>query len=73
MTSLRAAVDSDLCMSSGKCVADAPSAFAFDEDEIAHAVDEARGVDRDELLRVARGCPAGAIRVYDGSDEVSLF
>ena len=69
---VRAEVDEDTCISSGKCVADAPGAFEFDDDEIAHATSLAGTLERDRLIQVARTCPSGAIRVFDGDDEIEL-
>jgi ferredoxin len=71
--SLRAEVDENVCISSGRCVADAPSAFRFDEDEIAHSIDGAGMLGDQQLLDVARNCPSGAIQVSDGDDVVSLW
>jgi ferredoxin len=70
--SLRAEVDRDACMSSGKCVADAPQAFEFDDDEIARTVGGARSLDRGRLIAVARNCPAEAIAVFDDDDAIDL-
>lgn len=67
---LRAEVDPDVCMSSGKCVADAPQAFEFDEDEIARAIDGGRVLDRATLMAIARNCPSEAIQLFDGDDPV---
>lgn len=64
----RVTVDDTLCVSSGGCVADAPAAFVFDEDEIAHATAEAPSMAGGELVRIARNCPLGAIEVSDGVD-----
>jgi ferredoxin len=69
---LHAEVDENLCLSSGKCVADAPSAFEFDPDEIARPIDGARALDREALLAVARNCPSGAIRILDGDAELPV-
>lgn len=63
--SFSVAVDQDLCMSSGRCVAEAPGAFVFDDDELAVAVAGQPGIPDDELLAIARGCPSGAISVQD--------
>lgn len=70
---LRAQVDPDICISSGRCVADAPGAFAFDDDEIAGAIDGAASLEREALLTIARNCPAEAIRVYDGDRRMELY
>lgn len=70
--SLRAEVDESACISSGKCVADAPGAFRFDEDEISVAIDGAAALDDPRLLAIARNCPAGAIRVFDGDAAVAV-
>jgi ferredoxin len=62
-------LDTDECVSAGKCVASAPQFFVFDDDEIA-TID--RAGDRPDdvaLLRIARGCPSGAIKLQlDGVD-----
>ena len=60
----RVSVDTDECMSSGKCVADFGDVFAFDDDELAVVPDDA------ELLRAARNCPSRAIRLHDESGAV---
>lgn len=70
----RASVDKDVCISSGKCVADAPEAFVFDDDEIAEAVDGHPGLSDGALVELARTCPSGAIRVLDEHGvEVEVF
>jgi ferredoxin len=71
---LRAHVDKDVCISSGKCVADAPQAFDFDDDEIAEAIDGHPGLSDDGLVEVARTCPSGAIHVHDADGvEIEVF
>ena len=69
---LRAEVDESRCISSGKCVADAPAAFRFDAEEISEAIDGASALDGRTLIAVARNCPSGAIRVLDGDTEVAV-
>lgn len=67
-------IDREACISSGNCVADSPSAFDFDDDDIAVAKDEVGELADDRLLRVARNCPAGAIILHDAEgNEVDLF
>jgi ferredoxin len=57
-------LDSDECVSAGRCVAAAPGYFVFDDDEIG-AVDASGPRPADEaLLRIARQCPSGAIRLF---------
>ncbi|MGY1666432.1 ferredoxin [Geodermatophilus sp. SYSU D00696] len=58
-------VDKDTCLSSGRCVADAPAAFRFDDDELAEPVEPQPRADDDLLLAVARACPSAAIAVQD--------
>ena len=60
---LEVTVDAELCISSGKCVADEPAAFAFDDNEIALATAESSDLPRLRLLSLARNCPSGAIKV----------
>lgn len=62
---MRIEINVDDCMSSGKCVADHPDAFAFDDEELAVLVDEGRALDDQQMLRVARNCPSRAIMVFD--------
>lgn len=69
---IRATVDEDACVSSGKCVADAPVVFEFDDDEIARATGSTGDLDRDGLVRIARACPSGAIRLIAGDVEIEL-
>jgi ferredoxin len=65
------AIDDELCISSGTCVATAPDAFAFDDDGIARLVPGATLPD-DELLSIARNCPSGAIVLRRDGDVVDL-
>jgi ferredoxin len=62
-------VDRAECVSAGRCVDSAPGFFSFDHDELA-AVDRAcPNPDDALLLRIARTCPSGAIRLrVDGLD-----
>lgn len=70
----RAHVDRDTCISSGTCVADAPDAFAFDDDEIAGAVPGHPGLSDAALVELARRCPSGAIHVHDADGvEIELY
>jgi len=58
-------VDKEICISSGKCVADAPNAFRFDDDELAEPVSPNPGLPDATLLAIGRACPSGAISVVD--------
>ncbi|GAA1866469.1 ferredoxin [Pseudonocardia ailaonensis] len=71
----RIEVDRDVCMSSGKCVADAPDLFRFDDDEIAEPVPGApEDLAEPRALDLARACPSGALRVKNADDEeIDLF
>lgn len=60
----RIEINVDDCMSSGKCVADYPSAFDFDDEELATLTDPATLSDED-MVRVARNCPSRALQVFD--------
>jgi ferredoxin len=71
--SLRAQVDEDSCISSGRCVAEAPGRFEFSEEQIAHAVDGAQELGEAALLMIARACPAGAIMLFKGGEPVDIF
>jgi ferredoxin len=69
----RIEVDSDLCISSGMCVADAPEAFRFNDDDIAEVIPGAPRLSDDALVRLAQGCPSGALQVFDGDKPISAF
>jgi ferredoxin len=58
-------VDKDLCISSGKCVADAPQLFRFDDDDLSEVVPGAPQPADSELLVIARQCPALAVQLRD--------
>lgn len=67
-------IDRDSCISSGTCVADAPEAFAFDEEDIATPAAGTADLSDDRLLRIARNCPSGAILLYDAKgNEIDLY
>lgn len=57
-------------MSSGKCVHDLPSVFAFDDEELAVLQPDAEQLGDEQLIRVARNCPSRALRVFDETGAV---
>jgi len=62
-------LDSEVCVSAGRCVAMAPGFFVFDDDEIGTLDPSGPRPDEESLLRIARSCPSGAIRlVINGAD-----
>ena len=66
-------IDQELCVSSGKCVGDAPGRFRFDDDELAELVSDPEPIDDVRLVAVARNCPGRAIALFDASgSEVPL-
>lgn len=65
-------LDSDECMSAGRCIESAVGFFVFDDDEVA-TIDPSGSQPTDaELLKIARTCPSGAIKLFDGPDEVDI-
>jgi ferredoxin len=65
----RVVIDTDECVSAGKCVATAPSYFRFDDNELATVDPTGQVPDDATLLRIARSCPSQAIALYEeGSD-----
>jgi len=56
-------LDPESCVSSGKCVADRPTAFGFDDDEVAVVLPGASLLDDAAMIAAARRCPSGAISV----------
>lgn len=63
-------VDQDLCISSGKCVSDLPTVFAFDDDQLATVIDTDPAIDDARLLRLARNCPGQAISLRDENGDL---
>ncbi|MCD2187907.1 ferredoxin [Actinomycetospora soli] len=63
--SYRVGVDAELCISSGRCVAERPDVFRFDDDELAEVVPGAPEPADDAAVALARGCPSGAISLVD--------
>ena len=61
MTQVR--IDKERCVSSGRCVADEPAAFAFDDAELAEVRPGADGLSVERLVVLARRCPGLAIEV----------
>ncbi len=57
-------IDIDECMSSGKCVADYPDAFDFDDDELA-VLRDSGSLDDEQMIRAARNCPSRALILLD--------
>jgi ferredoxin len=64
---LRIELDRDECLSSGKCVADYPSAFDFDDEELAMVTPGAQSISDEDKLRAARNCPSRAILLFEES------
>jgi ferredoxin len=58
-------IDKNSCQSSGNCVAFAPTAFRFDDDDLGDVLPGAVRLDRERLLAAARRCPALAITILD--------
>lgn len=65
-------VDQDECVSAGKCVASAPGFFVFDADQIADVDQDGIRPDDATLLRIARACPSGAIRLTKDGVDVEI-
>ncbi len=69
----RVKVKKELCISSAKCVSDAPKIFKFDGDELAEPVTEVIQEQLEVLIRLARNCPGEAITIYDeNGSEINL-
>lgn len=76
-------VDRETCLSSGKCVANEPSAFRFDTEQIAEPIAEPSAepagtvgvtstIADARLLAAARDCPSGAIRLRHSDLDVPI-
>ncbi|HEX3956549.1 MAG TPA: (4Fe-4S)-binding protein [Trebonia sp.] len=69
----RLELDPDVCISSGRCVADAPGSIRFDADEIAGLVPDGEPIADEQMVVLARNCPSGALLVFDGQQPVRVF
>ncbi len=69
---LEVTIDQAECVSAGRCVSSAPTYFEFDSDELASVRPDAIPMDDDALIRVARQCPNGAIRLSRNGVEIEL-
>ncbi len=65
-------IDTEECVSGGKCVASAPAFFVFDDDQIAHVDPSGARPDDGTLRRIARACPSGAIHLFQDGVEVEI-
>jgi ferredoxin len=66
---LRIEIDHEKCMGQGQCIYWAPATFELGDDGLARVTD----VDGDPLDKVvlgAKGCPTGAISVFQGDEQV---
>lgn len=61
----RVTIDQDRCVSAGRCIADEPSAFEFDAEELAKVRPNAEQLSVERLLVLARRCPGLAITVFN--------
>lgn len=62
-------LDTAECVSAGRCIDSAPGFFVFDNDELVQIAHGNPQPPNDTLLRIARACPSGAIRLrLDGND-----
>ena len=68
-----AKVDRELCVGAGACIETAPKAFGFDDEHIAVVLPGAEEESDGKLLEVARECPATAILLYKGGEEVDML
>lgn len=69
----RVEIDSDVCISSGMCVARAPGLFRFDDEDIAEVIPGGTQLPDTTLLDLARGCPSSALQVFDGDRQIDVF
>lgn len=69
---LRITVDHGLCVGNAQCVNLAPGVFRHNEQVQSEVVDPA-GAPEAVILKAARYCPTGAIRVDDAVTGETLF
>ncbi len=65
MAKYKIAIDRNLCIGAGSCVAIAPKAFALDNEAKAIVLPTAGEEDDNTLLEAAKSCPVAAIIVTD--------
>ncbi len=58
-------IDKQGCLASGRCVAAAPEAFGWDEDQLGDVRPAAATLPREQLIAIARNCPSLSISVLD--------
>jgi ferredoxin len=63
-------IDQERCVSAGRCIADEPTAFGFDDEELAHVLPAAEALSVERLIVIARRCPGLAIEVRSSSGEL---
>ncbi len=61
----RVTIDKDRCVSAGRCIADEPGAFGFDDDELVSMMPGVESLSLERLIVIARRCPGLAIDVFD--------
>jgi ferredoxin len=69
----RLELDPDVCISSGRCMADAPDSIRFDADKIAELFAEGEPIGDEQMVVLARNCPSGALLVFDGQQPFYVF
>ncbi len=69
---LNVTVDHAVCIGNGQCVLLAPDVFRHDENRQSEVVDPA-GAPEELVLKAARYCPTGAIRVADAETGKVVF
>ena len=72
MSELQVWIDSDECVSAGRCISMAPGFFVFNDDELATVATDGPRPDDEALLRIARSCPNGAIHVARDGVPIEL-
>ena len=65
---MKVRVDRNLCIGVGNCVAFAPTAFKFDDENKAIVLDPA-SVDEATLLETAESCPENAMIAEDDKEQ----
>jgi ferredoxin len=72
VSALQVWIDRDECVSAGRCISSAPGFFVFDADELASVDDSGVRPDDEALVRIARQCPNGAIRITRDGVDIEL-
>ena len=69
VVALRIEIDHEKCMGQGQCIYWAPATFDLGDDGLSRVVN-AEGDPDEKIVLGAKGCPTGAIAVWQGDERL---